>query len=152
MFRSAATVEKSRGRIEKRILTTSELSVSNGGWPGLNRFVRLERTTTIDDETTTTVSYAVTSLSSQQAGAATLLKMWRGRWDIENRLFWIRDTVLREDHSRIRTGTAPQSMSILKNAAINYLRALKVPNVAAALRKNAVKVQPLLHRLGLRTF
>ena len=152
MFRSAATVEKSRGRIEKRTLTTSELSVSNAAWPGLVRFLRLERTTTIDGQTTTSVSYAVTSLSPDQADAVALLTMWRGRWHIENRVFWIRDVVLREDHSRIRAATAPQSMSLLKNAAINFLRALKVPNIAAALRKNAVQVKPLFAKLGLRAF
>ena len=118
------TLEKNRGRIEQRTLTTSSLSVSAAGWPGLNRFVRLERTTRIDGQTTTTVGYAVTSLSPEKADAEALLKMWRGRWEIENRVFWIRDVVQREDHSRIRTGRAPESMSILKNAAINYLRTL----------------------------
>ena len=145
-------MEKNRGRIERRTLTTSSLSVSAAGWPGLNRFVRLERRTTIHGQTTITVSCAVTSLAPEQADAAALLAMWRGRWDIENRLFWVRDVVQREDHSRIRSGHAPESMSILKNAAINYLRTLKVPNLAAAFRENAVKVAPLLRNLGLPTF
>ena len=42
-------------------------------------------------------------------------------------------------------------MSVLKNAAINTLRALKVPNLTAALRKNAVKVPELFRKLGITT-
>ena len=124
----------------------------HAGWPGLNRFLRLTRETTVDGETTRTVSYAITSLTPHQADAAVLLQMWRDRWAIENRTFWVRDVVLGEDHCRIRTGRAPENMSILKNAVINYLRARKVPNIAAALRENAVKLQPLLARLRLPTF
>lgn len=74
----------------------------------------------------------------------------RGCWLIES-LFWIRDVPFREDHSRIRSGTAPYTMSVLKNAAINTLRALKVDNITAALRENAVKVPALLHNLGIQT-
>lgn len=133
-------------------MTTSSLSVPAAGWPGLNRFVRLERTTTVDGQTTTTVGYAVTSLSPQQADPQALLSMWRQRWEIENRVFWVRDVVQREDHSRIRTGSAPQSMSILKNTAINYLRLRKVDNLAAAFREHAVNPDRFLPSLGLPTF
>ena len=106
----------------------------------------------IDGETTTTVSYAVTSLPPRRANAQTLLSLWRGRWAIENSAFWVRDVVFGEDHCRVRTGHGPEIMSHLKNAAINFLRALKTPNIAAALRENAVKVKPLLTKLRLTTF
>lgn len=97
------------------------------------------------------MTYAVTSLTADQADVATLLKMLRGRWAIES-LFWIKDSVMREDHSRIRSGRAPESMSILRNCAINFLRALKVPNYAAAFRENALKLNQLLPKLSLPTF
>lgn len=103
-------------------------------------------------QTTTTVSYAVTSLSPERADAATLLKLWRSRWAIENKTFWVRDVVFGEDRCRIRTGRAPENFSILRNAAINYFRIRKVGNIAAALRKNAVQLAPLLSHLRLPTF
>jgi predicted transposase YbfD/YdcC len=94
----------------------------------------------------------VTSLSAEQADAAALLRLWRARWEIENRTFWVRDVVFGEDRSRIRTGRAAENMSLLKNAAINYLRAGKVRNITAALRKNAVQVASLFAKLRLPTF
>ena len=145
------TREKSRGRVEWRILSTSTQGAAHAQWPGLNRFLKLERVTTIHGETKRSVTYAVTSLTTDQADATTLLKMLRGRWAIES-LFWIKDAVMREDHSRIRSGRSPESMSILRNSAINFLRTLKVPNYAAALRKNALKLNQLLPKLGLPTF
>ncbi len=57
----------------------------------------------IDGETKHSACYAVTSLPRDQVDAATLLMLWRGRWDIENHLFWVRDVVFQEDLSRIRT-------------------------------------------------
>lgn len=124
----------------------------HAGWPGLNRFVRLERETLRDGETKRSISYAVTSLTPQQADVDALLKLWRDRWAIENRTFWVRDVTFREDHSRIRSGRAAENLSLLKNAAINYLRTRKVDNIAAALRENAAKTQPLFTTLGIPTF
>ena len=147
----AQTRDKNRGRLEQRILTTSTRGVAQAKWPGLNRFVRLERITTIDGQTTRSVTYAATSLSVDQADASRLLELIRGRWAIES-LFWIKDAVMREDHSRIRSGRSAESMSILRNSAINFLRAQKVPNFAAALRENALKVHDLLTKLHLPTF
>lgn len=145
------TREKSRGRVERRVLTTSRQGVDHARWPGLNRFLKLERVTTIDGETTRSVTYAITSLTAEQADAAELLSLLRGRWAIES-LFWIKDAVMREDHSRIRSGRSAESMSILRNSAINFLRTLKVSNYAAAFRENAIKVNALLLSLGLPTF
>lgn len=149
---SATTIEKNRGRVEKRSITTSTLSVDHADWPGLSRFIRIERSVTVHGETTTSVTYAITSLTAAQASVATLLALVRGRWAIENRSFWVKDVVLGEDHSRIRTGRSPECMSVFKNTAINFLRTLKVPNLAAALREFAVKPNHLLPKLGLPTF
>lgn len=146
---TAETKEKKRGRFEVRKLTSTTVGIDTSAWPGIQQFLRLERRTTIDGETKRSVSYAVTSLSREQADAATLLKLWRGRWDIENRLFWVRDVVFKEDLSRIRTGTAYTTMSVFRNAGITLLRALKVPSLTAAIRENALKLNVLLQRLNI---
>lgn len=147
--RTAETVEKSRGRYERRTLTTTTVGVDQFGWPGAAQAVRLERQTVIHGETRTTVQYAVTSASRERADAQTLLAGWRGRWGIENRVFWVRDVVFHEDRSRIRTGQAPHALSIIRNAAINLLRHAGVKNLTAALRHHALKLDALLARLNM---
>ena len=116
-------------------------------WPGLGQFLRLERTTWSAGVTRRSVGYAITSLPPERASPEELLAMWRGRWEIENRVFWVKDVVLREDHSGIRTGRGPLAMSLVRNAAINHLRARNVPNTAADLRENALNLHAFLHDL-----
>jgi len=137
--------------VECRILTTSTQGVEHARWPGLNRFLKLERITTIDGRTTRSVTYAITSLSADQADATVLLALLRARWMVES-LFWVKDVVMNEDHSRIRSGRSAESMSVLRNSAINFLRTPKVSNLAAAFRENCLKLDHLLPKLGLPTF
>ena len=128
---------------------STTVGIDTAKWPGIKQFLRLERETTIDGKTTKTVQYAVTSLSREQVDAETLLRLWRGRWDIENRLFWMRDVVFKEDLSRIRTGNAYTAMIAFRNTGITMLRALKVPEITAAIREHVVKLNVLLQRLNI---
>lgn len=57
--------------------------------------------------------------------------------------------VLREDHSRIRTGNAAYAMSVIRNAIINSIRASGIQTIQAELRANAFKVNDLLTKLGI---
>lgn len=118
-------------------------------WPGLQQVIRLERTSKRDGKTTTEVQYAITSLSRQQADAAKLLKAWRSHWGIENRLHWVRDTLWQEDRCRIKNPRGGHNMACFRNAAINLLRLAKIPNLTAAIRENACRVDRLLGRLGI---
>ena len=118
-------------------------------WPGLQQVVRLERTTRCDGKTTTEVQLAITSLSNRQADATKLLKVWRSHWGIENRLHWVRDTLWQEDRCRIKNPRGGHNMARFRNAAINLLRLAKAPNLAAAIRENAYRVDRLLARLGI---
>ncbi|MEZ6145564.1 MAG: hypothetical protein R3B91_09160 [Planctomycetaceae bacterium] len=90
------------------------------------------------------MQYAITSLPpSRAASPERLLDLWRGRWEIENRLFWVRDVAFREDHSPSATARPRCPMSLIKNAAMNTLRILKVPNITAASAKTPSRSQPL---------
>ena len=140
-------MEKSRGRLEKRTLRT--VTARSVDWPGAKQLLQLERTTVRKGEAKTTTTYAITSLDRRQVTPQQLLRWVRGRWDIENRCFWIKDTAQREDHSRIREGQAPGALSLLRNAVLNYLRVQQAPNLTAALRTNALKVHHLLSKLGI---
>ena len=135
-------MEKNRGRIERRRLSASTQDLAWADWPGLGQFLRLERRVSVQGETTTTVQYAITSLSLDRARRERLLDLWRGRWDIENRLFRMRDVVFGEDASRIRSGTASLSMNHIKDAAMNTLRTLKVPDL---FHKRDISTKLLTH-------
>lgn len=67
----------------------------------------------------------------------------------ENRLFGEKDVVLREDHSRIRTGLAAFAMSVIRNETINCIRASGLENIAAATRSNILQIDRLLSRLSI---
>jgi predicted transposase YbfD/YdcC len=111
--------------------------------------IRLERTTKRNGKQTTEVQYAITSLSRRQADASQLLKLWRSHWGIENRLHWVRDTLWQEDRCCIKHPRAGHNMAVFRNVAINLLRLAKTPNLAAAIRENAYRVDRLLARLGI---
>ena len=111
--------------------------------------LRLQRHTHRGSQETCEVQYAITSLSPQRADAAKLLALWRGHWGIENREHWVRDVHWREDRCRVRRSRGAHNLAAFRNAAINLLRLAKTPNLAAALRENAYRVERLFARLGI---
>lgn len=146
----AQTHAKEHGRVVTRSLQASTRVVPFlTRWPGLEQVVRLERTTKRDGKLTNEVQYAITSLSRHQANADYLLTLWRNHWRIENGLHWVRDTLWQEDRCRIKNPTGGHNMAAFRNAAINLLRLANVPNLTAAVRENAYRVDRLLARLGI---
>ena len=67
------------------------------------------------------VVYGITSLSRERAGAATIAKLVRGHWQIENGSHWVRDTLLREDESRSSKKTIVQALTGVRCAAWTLL-------------------------------
>jgi hypothetical protein len=93
----------------------------------------------IQGKQTTETVCAITSLGPGRAKAAALLGIARGHWEIENRLHWVRDMSLGEDACRVRTGSAPQVLSGLRNTVLYVLRATGLVRIAEALRHLAAK-------------
>lgn len=118
-------------------------------WPGVAQVCRLERWRRLRGQETHDVAYAITSVPRHLADAAQLLASQRGHWGIENRSHYVRDVTFGEDASQIEKGHAPQILASLRNGLIAALRAEGVTNIAAALRKNALKVPHLLTKLGI---
>ena len=54
-----------------------------------------------------------------------------------------------EDHSTVRTGSAPQVMAGLRNLAISLHRLAGATNIAAALRHHAYDTNRCLQLLGI---
>ena len=142
---TARTVNKGHGRLERRTLTsTTALSDRRDGkdpyldWPYLGQCFRLVRERTIHGKTTVETVYGITSLTRERADAKRLLKLVRQHWSVEM-LFYVRDVTLGEDACRVRTGSAPFVLSMLRNAAVVLLdqNPATAANKAAALRRHA---------------
>jgi predicted transposase YbfD/YdcC len=135
-FRSATTVDKGHGRFEKRTLTTSSWLVGYSDWPGLAQVFKLERTVTdlVTGQTHPALVYGITSLTPDEADPKRLLSLVRRHWSIENGLHYRRDRTLREDACRLKTGHAPQVMTLLNNLVLGLLVGQGVRNVPQARR------------------
>ena len=120
-FQVARSQGKGHGRLEERILTSSELLNGYLGWPGVAQVFKLERRRTrLKDGThQTQVVYGLTSLSRHEADAPRLLALVRDYWSIENRLFHCRDTTLHEDATRMSHPVMAQAMALINSLVIS---------------------------------
>jgi predicted transposase YbfD/YdcC len=125
------------------------------GWPALAQVCRIVREVeyvsgTRAGQTRRAVAYALTSLTPEQADAARLEQVWRGHWQIENRLHYVRDVTLCEDACQVRADHAPANLAACRNTALNLLRRAGVTNVAAALRRHAMYPRQALALIGIQ--
>ena len=123
-------------------------------WPSLGQVCRIHReveyvTGPQHGTTRHEWAYALTSLPSDRADAARLEQSWRGHWQIENGLHYVRDVTLGEDACQVRSDRAPANLAACRNTALNLLRRAGVTNVAAAVRRHAVYPREALSLLGL---
>jgi predicted transposase YbfD/YdcC len=95
---------------------------------------RLTRQRKTGEKVETEVVLGITSLPRERAGAKQLLGLSRGHWGIENGLHGVRDGTLREDASRIRKGSGPQVMAIVRNIAIFVFERMGHKGAASATR------------------
>lgn len=124
--------------MEKRTVTTSTwLNEYHRAWPQLSQVVRVERERRIGGETAVEVSYYITSLDRQRAGASRLGELIRAHWGIENRLHYVRDVTWGEDACRVRKGSGPEILAALRNTANYLLQRVQAPSKAAATRRFA---------------
>lgn len=149
-YQAHRTVEKAHGRLETRLLEASPLLNSWLHWPGVGQVLRRasRRILLATGEISTEVTYAITSLTSQEATAAQLAALWRGHWTIENRVHRVRDVTLGEDAGQAHRGATPQVMAALRNALLSLLRARGWTNIADALRYYSATPQRALALIG----
>ena len=125
---------KGHGRTEiRQLISTTDLN-GHLDWPGAAQVFELERVRVLKDETEVEVVYGITSLPRERADAKDLLALVRGHWGIENGSHYVRDETLGEDRCRVRTGSAPQVLAGLRNAAVHLLEDVEAPSKAAATR------------------
>ena len=124
-FEYKKTVSKGHGRIDIReCWSTSSpayLNLIRGveNWIGLHSVSMIINTRSIGDKETKQVRYYISSLPSN---AEKILRAVRKHWSIENKLHWVLDVALNEDHSRVRKDQAPENLAVLRHIALNLLK------------------------------
>ncbi len=115
-------VEKCHSRIEKRRVTVAPCDwfQDRNLWSGLSQFVRVVRTTTTGDKTTTDERFYISSLRKTAEEYGTLI---RGHWSIENQLHWCLDVIFGEDASCARKDNSPLNLNVLRKTALSLLKA-----------------------------
>jgi hypothetical protein len=134
--RSAQTVEKNRGRVETRCLTTCSRLTESSDWPYLQQVLQLERRRVmrLTGEVQTETVYGVTSLTAREASPQRLLELNREYWGIENGLHYRRDVTLREDAGRTKFKRFGQVIASLNNLIIGLTIGRGWTNLAQARR------------------
>lgn len=131
---TAHTVERHRGRIERRMVRASTgLNDYIIRFPAVAQVVQVTREVTERTGTHTDVDDFITSCAPHVADPDRLLALIRGHWSIE-RQHYLRDVVFGEDHCHVRTGDAPQILAALRNALLTLLRRDRRTAITAARR------------------
>jgi predicted transposase YbfD/YdcC len=150
-FTEASLVDQHGNRTHEWKLRASTLLEGYSKWPGLRQVLKMERS--VSNKKSGAVSretaYAITSVGRERASGEELIRVWRGHWEIENRLHWVRDVTYDEDRSQARAGHIPQVMAAIRNAAISVMRVKGVNNIAAACRRYAAQPSMALAAIGL---
>lgn len=138
-FLTDQKVNKGHGRIETRIITTSEMLNAYAAWPGLAQVYRLERQFQWRRHgrcyrTSCAVEFGITSLTRQQASPLQVLHIRRAHWGIETGLHYRRDFTLKEDATRMTTGVMGKVMASLNNLVLALIRQANFHNAAQARR------------------
>jgi predicted transposase YbfD/YdcC len=144
------TVDRRRGRLEVRTIKVStEMNAYLAPtWPFVAQVAQLTRTVTKAGTTTTEVVYLITTLPPSKASPQRLLDLNRGHWSIENRSHYVRDVSFGEDHSRFRSGNAPQILAALRNLVITLIHRSGSSHIAATRRHFASCPQEALALLS----
>ncbi len=136
------TLDAKHGRIEHRVLYTSDRLNHYVDWPQVGLALCVDRIR-IRKRTGEILSnerhFYVTSLSAQRATADRLLNFCRGHWTIENRSHYVRDVTFNEDASQVRNGRLPQVMAAFRNLTLTVLRRFRITRIQEALIRNAAR-------------
>ena len=127
--------EQSRGRHEKRTVNVlGPPEEVTDEWKGLQRVLHVVRQGSRKGKDFLAHHYYISSLCSDDAEM--FARGIRGHWSIENRLHWVKDVIQHEDDSGIKKGNGVETLSILKNMAINISRERGFDSIKGAKVRN----------------
>jgi predicted transposase YbfD/YdcC len=151
--RSVRTVNEGHGRLENRFILLASVTAEQVPWPGVAQVFFLERQRSTParagkaGQESCEIVYGITSLAVDEAGPATVLRLQRGHWSIENQVHWVLDTFFREDERRLREGKVARGVAALRRGALNLLRLLggrSVPEAADRVKADPTLLLPLI--------
>lgn len=115
------TVEKSRGRVEKRsyqIAYRPQEPVFKL-WTGVHSIAMAISEVFRNGVSTSEVRYFISSLEPNPEKIARAI---RSHWSVENRLHWVLDVIFNEDRDIKRKNHAPRNYAAIRKIAINLIR------------------------------
>jgi hypothetical protein len=122
-LKRAEHLDYGHGRIETRRIAVRHIPARlDVIWKDACRIVRIERLRETKTLCSRQVIYAITSIPGETMDAAALLQLSRDHWQVENRLFRVRDGAFAEDACRVRSKNAPQNLAHIRDAALNWIR------------------------------
>lgn len=120
--RQYTTVDRSRGRLERRYYLIAPLPESMKhfcrDWKRLTSIGQVVTITDCGEKQTSDVRHYI---SSRQPRVKEFAKSSRGHWSIES-MHWILDVVFGEDSSRIRNGDGSENFGLLRKFVISLLK------------------------------
>ena len=147
------TISKGHGRLETRRLRCLRGQCVDWRWPDCCQVI--ERTCTRTGRVkgvlkrSVAVSYGLTSILPEELGAPGLEHFWRGHWTIENRKHYVRDVTMGEDRHPMHRGTAPQTLTVLRNGLIDLWRSHGWHYISDAVRWCATSLSRTLQCIGV---
>jgi len=142
------TKEKNRGRLEIRKAEVFKndflLDIEELGFKQCKFIIKITRDVKIKSKKSNEIIYYISNL---EAKASEFNKGIRNHWLIES-MHWIKDVVLKEDNSLIRTGNAPQNLTILRDFILNILRLNGLNDITHSIRMISSEIKTLVNLLG----
>ncbi len=143
--------EKGHGRLETRRLTCGTAHIEDVDWPDVQQVVRreCERIVLKSGKRSCEVTYAMVSLRPAEAGAATVERLWRGHWTIENQVHPVRDVTFGEDAGHAAQGATAHALATLRNALLMLFRHAHWRSIPDALAHYGAAVARAWALIGL---
>jgi len=115
----------------------------------LKRLIRVERYVSCKKQQRHETAYYMSDLCSNKA--VLFAKHIRNHWGIENRLHWVKDVILKEDESGIKTGMAAENISIIRNIVCNIFRSNGFQSIKYAIELHANDFKKLFELINSKT-
>jgi len=142
--------EKRHGRLETRGLICGNAHIEDVDWPDVQQVVRreCERIVLKTGKRSCEVTYALVSMMPAEAGAATIERLWRGHWTIENQVHYVRDVTFGEDAGHAAQGNTAQVLAALRNALLRLFRNAHWRSIPDALAHYSASVARAFALIG----
>ena len=132
----AITKEKSHGREVTRKVTIWQNEENNSNiivnkFSEVKSLIKVERNGIRGKKKYQQIVYYI---SSKKEKAEKFLEKIQGHWKIENQLHWVKDVVMEEDKSKIKSKNAASNISVLKTIGINLFRLLNFSSITKGRR------------------